>query len=83
MVDVVIHKDALEKSKVHATIIERVRKKMMEEPYHTRPPQSGKKWEEIVELNGARYAVACRWEGDKVMMTRVRKTPKRRFRIRK
>ena len=83
MVDIVIHKDALEKSKIHATIIEKVRKKMIEKPYHTRPPPSGKKWEEIVGLDGARYAVACRWEGDKILMTRVRKSPTRRVRIRK
>jgi len=83
MVDVVVHEKTFEKSKLHATIIEKVRKKMIEHPSSTRPPPGGKKWEEIVGLNGARYAVACRWEGGKVMMTRVRRTPIRKGRIRK
>ena len=83
MVDVVITKDALEKSKVHAAIIEQVRKKMVENPYPTRPPPGGKKWEELVRLDGAHYAVACRWEGNKILMTRVRKSPTRRVKIRR
>jgi len=85
MVDVVPDKEALEKSKIHATIIERVRKKMMEDPSSTRPRPSGKgkKWEEIVRLNGAKYAVVCHWEGDKVVMTHWRVSPTRKFRVRK
>ena len=83
MVDVIIHKDALEKSRIHAAVIEQVRQKMMKNPYPSRPPPSGKKWEEIVRLNGAQYAVACRWEGDKIMMKQVRRSRTRKFRIRK
>ena len=83
MVDVVVHEDAFEKSKIHAAIIEKIRKKMIEDPYTARPPPGGRKWEEIVRLNGGKYAVSCRWEGDKVMMTKVRRSPTRKFRIRK
>jgi len=83
MTDVIIHKDALEKSKIHATIIEQVRQKMIEEPSPTRPPPGGKKWQELVRLKGARYAVNCRWEGDKVVMTLVRRAPTRKVKIRR
>jgi len=63
---------------------EKIRQKMMANPSAPRPPQgSRKKWEEIVRLNGEKFAVVCRWEGDRVMMTRARKSPTRRFRIRK
>jgi len=83
MVDVIILKEALEKSKIHATILQKIRKEMMENPPLTRPRPGGKKWQEIVRLEGGNYAVNCRWEGDKVAVTYVRRTPKRRFRIRK
>lgn len=83
MVDVVLDKDALEKSRIHTTIIEKVRKKMIADPSPTRPRPGGKKWEEIVRLNGAKYAVVCHWEGDKVVMTKVRVSPTRKFRVRK
>jgi len=83
MVDVIIRRDVYEKSKIHATVIEKVRKEMMKNPSPTRPPPSGKKWEELVRLEGARYAAACRWEGDKVMVTSLRRSPTRRRRIRR
>jgi hypothetical protein len=83
MVDVVVHEDVFEDSKIHAAIIEKIRQEMISNPSGTRPRLGGKKWEEIVRLNGAKYAVVCRWEGDKVMMIRARKSPTRKFRIRK
>jgi hypothetical protein len=85
MVDVVSDKEALEKSKIDAITIEQIRRKMMEAPSATRPRSSGKgkKWEEIVRLNGAKYAVVCHWEGGKVIMTNWRVSPTRKFRVRK
>ena len=83
MVDIVVHEKAFEKSKIHAAIIEKIRQEMIENPYPTRPRPGGRKWEEIVGLNGGKYGVVCRWEGDKIMILKVRRSPTRRFRIRK
>ncbi len=83
MIDVIILKEALEKSKIHATILEKIRREMMKNPSRTRPHPGGKKWQEIVKVEGGKYAVSCRWEGGKVAITYVRRTPTRRFRIHK
>ena len=81
MVDAVVDERAFDKSKIHATIIEQVRKKMIEDPWSARPPPGGKKWLELVRLDGERFAVSCRWEGDKVAIRMVRKAPRRKRRI--
>lgn len=80
MVDVVISDDALEKSKINAVIIQRIAKAMRDDPTPTRPSPSGKKWLETVRLDGARYAVSCRWMGDKIVMTFVRRAATRKVR---
>ena len=83
MTDVVVHEDVYAKSGIHAAIIEKIRQEMIKNPSASRPRPGGRKWEEIVRLNGDKFAVVCSWEGDKVMMKRVRKSPIRKFRVRK
>ena len=82
MVDVVISEEALTRSKINAVILERIAKVMSNDPSPTRPPPSGKKWQEVVKLNGARYAVNCRWLGDKIVMTLVRRAATHKVRVR-
>jgi len=89
MFDVIADKEAMEKAiakrKIDSTRIEMIRQKMINDPNPTRPRPSGKgkTWEEIVRLNGEKYAVVCHWEGDKVVMTNWRVSPTRKFRVRK
>ena len=83
MVDIVVDERAFEKSKLHAAIIEKVRQKMLKDPWHARPPSNGKKWREPVRLNGERFAANCRWEGGKIVIRLVGRLPTRKRRIRR
>jgi hypothetical protein len=74
MLDIVVHERVFQKSGLHASIIERVRQKMLTHPSPTRPPNpSRKKWYEVVRLNGERFGVACRWQGDKILIRMISK----------
>ena len=83
MVDIVVDERTFEKSKIHAAIIEKVRQKMIEDPWPARPPPNGKKWLEPVRLGGERFAVSCRWESGKIVIRMVRRLPTRKRRIRR
>ncbi len=64
MLDIIIDPKVPFKSKVHPTIIEQIRKKMLRDSAPTRP-KAKRKWREIVYLSaGPRYAVDCQKEED-------------------
>ena len=76
MVDIVVDPKVSFKSKIHPTIIELVRKKMLSDPSPTRP-KAKRKWQEIVYLDaGTRFGVNCQIEDDKIVITGLKKLPK-------
>lgn len=78
MVDVVVDPKALSKSKVHPIIIERARKKMLEN-LDPKRPRAKRKWQEIVYLDqGIRLAMNCHREDDKIVITGIRELKKQK-----
>jgi hypothetical protein len=77
MVDIVVDPDALSNSKVHPTIVERARKKLLKST-HPLGPKAKKKWQEIVPLPdlNIRLAMICHKEGNKIVITKIRKLKK-------
>jgi len=74
--DIVIDPKVFIQSKIHPTVIEQIRQKMLKNPSSMRP-KGNKKWQEIVSHDGANFAVNCQREDDKIAVLGVRKTRKR------
>jgi hypothetical protein len=72
LIDIVAAPELFETSKIPAAIIEQVRQKMMSEDNPVRPTKAKGKWQEIVRMNGTRFAVNCKKESGKIVMTGMR-----------
>lgn len=81
MGDILFEPDAITKSRLHSTVISKVRKEMMRNPSATRPKAKGK-WLEIVYCDGNRFAVSCKKEDSDIVVTTVRFVPKKTIRSR-
>lgn len=79
MEDIIVDENAFIEAQVHPMTVERARKKMIADPDSTRP-KAKKKWQEIVHLdkNGVWLAMNCHREGDKIVITGIRKLTKRK-----
>lgn len=79
MEDIIVDEDAFIEAQVHPMMVQRAIKKMLEDPDPTRP-KAKKKWQEIVTLDseGVRLAMNCHREGEKIVITGVRKLTKRK-----
>jgi len=80
MVDIIVDEEVYRKSKVHSTIIQRVTYKMSSDPSLTKH-RAKSKWLEMVWLENTRYAVSCKKEADKIVVTMIRHAPPRRIRV--
>lgn len=77
MEDIIVDENAFIEAQVHPMMVQRAIKKMREDPDPTRP-KAKKKWQEIVPLDneGTRLAMNCHREGEKIVITGVRKLAK-------
>lgn len=69
--DCTVHKDVYRKCKIHATILARLAKRVLTDPDPSRP-SAKKKWLEMHELSGTRYALTCHLVGDTAVITYAR-----------
>jgi len=77
--DIIIDVIAFVKSKVHPTIMEKIRQKMLSNPSQTRP-KAKNKWQERVylEKEGLWFTVICHGEGDKIVLKKFTQLRKRK-----
>jgi len=81
MVDIIVDKDVYYRSKVHSTVIQKLVTEMSSNP-SLKKHRAKTKWLEMVWLDHSRYAVGCKKEDDKIVVTMIRQAPPRRIRIR-
>jgi len=81
MVDIIVDKDVYHKSKVHSTVIQKVVAEMSSNP-SLEKHRAKSKWLEMVWLGNTRYAVSCKKEDGKIVVTMIRQSPPKRIRER-
>jgi hypothetical protein len=69
------------KSKIHPSIIEKIRKKLMNDP-RVKPPKAKRMWLEVVSLDQELFHVTCREEEEKIVITKVCRAKKKKVRAR-
>lgn len=74
--EVIIDPRTYKVSKLPPTIIAKIAEKMRLNP-NLKPPSAKRKWLEIVDMNGERYAVMCQEESGAAVITNIRVSKKR------
>lgn len=77
--DVTIDPRAYKVSKIHPTVIAKVAGILQEKYRHGKPTRKAKRrWQEIVDMNGERFAVNCKDEYGIIVIMGLRYTKKKR-----
>lgn len=76
-IDVIVDPEVFVSSKIHATIIEKIRQKMIVDPDPVRA-RKGNKWQENQRINNTRFAVYCKKQNGKIVIKSIRKLRQKR-----
>ena len=77
--EVMIDPRAYKVSKLSPTVIARIAEKMRQNP-RLKSPSAKKKWLEMVDMNGERFAVMCHEESGAAVITNARYAQTRKVR---